>query len=284
MIGDVAFRTPSTKVRSPARAWILIVYFLGLGAWSVEASWHPHRLLGLAAALVLLELGLLMIRSVQMVGGFTADEDVATRIAVPLLQLCALAGCSAPRVTIPSRTGRGASVRAGRDGTPLLVVSRPLVDRLDDLELRAILAHEISHIVTGDLKRARLRVRLPAVVLCIGLLAAIVLTSGDDVAFPIYISGYFVVFIAAMVALSPLQRPLELRADAGAVRLTLEGEHLVSALEKLTSLSEDSRRQVMSGPWRWLLLPFAWKVPSHPSMQVRTSRIRAISTSIARPG
>jgi heat shock protein HtpX len=178
-----------------------------------------------------------------------------------------------------SRAARSAFVRPGRGGIAQLVVARPLLDELDDLELRAVLAHEVSHLTAGDLERLRRRMKVLIGASAVSAFAVVFLTAGDDVAFPVYVAWMFVGLVVGIVLMSLLQRPLEVRADAGAVRLTGDPEHLATALEKSSALSVEVRRQILAGPWRWLLLPFAWKVPSHPKVQDRADRIRGLASS-----
>ncbi|HLK45110.1 MAG TPA: M48 family metallopeptidase [Acidimicrobiales bacterium] len=273
----VAFREPTT--RTSPRAWLMSTYMLLLAAWSVVASLHAHLWLGVLSAAVFVEFGLAGVRGRQLAGSPVFDEHLATRIARPLTELCAGAGCAVPRVSVLSRSTRAAFVRPGRDEAPLLVIAQPLVAALDDLELRAVLAHEVSHVAAGDLERARRRrwsFMVGGGVVC-GLAA--LATEGDGIAAPVYVAGVLVGSMAVAVLLSLRQRPVEVRADAGAARLTGDPEHLVSGLEKTVAHTEAARRQVFDGPWRWLLAPLAWRVPSHPALADRAARIRHLAAA-----
>lgn len=273
----VAFRESTT--RTSPRAWLVITYFLLLAVWSVVASLHARLWLGVLAAAIFFEFGLAGVRGRQLTGSPVFDAHLATRIARPLAELCAGAGCAVPRVSVLSRSTRAAFVRPGRDDVALLVIAEPLVAQLDDHELRAVLAHEVSHVAAGDLERARRRrwwFMAGGGVLC-GLAALV--TAGDGIAVPVYVAAVLVGFMIVAVLLSFRQRPLEVRADAGAVRLTGDPEHLVSGLEKTVALTEAARRQVFQGPWGWLLAPLAWRVPSHPKLADRAARIRALAST-----
>jgi Zn-dependent protease with chaperone function len=277
--GGVEFHAPSTRRSSHALRWITIGLIFALGAWSVMASWHSHVWLGALAAFIFLEFGLAAVRGLQFASSYLLDEDMASRIAKPLIELCAGAGCKAPQVGIIDRSARGAYVRMGRGSPPQLTIARPVLDRLDDLELRAVMAHEVSHLAGGDLMRAQRRIATGRVGVVLGTLAVFFLDRGKDIAFPIYLSLEFVGIMVVTVLLSLLQRSREVRADSGAVRLTGDPEHLVTALAKLSAIGRETRRLVFAGPWRVLLLPMAWKLPSHPSVASRTSRIMGVAAA-----
>lgn len=208
---------------------------------------------------------------------------MARRIAGPLTELCTRAGCAVPRVCVMSRTSRSAAVRGARDGAAQLVVSRQLLERLDDVELRCVLAHEVSHLAAGDIERGRRRLTALFVVTTVAVFTVVVVTHGGDVAFPVLVSWVLVALLVALVLMSLLQRPREVLADAGAVALTGDPEHVVSALDAVVALSMERSRQVLAFPWRWLLFPFAWRFPSHPTLQRRTARILALAPATA-PG
>jgi len=278
--GDVWFRASSARAPSGVRSSVYLAYLLAFAVWCIVASWRTHPLLGVLSALVFVELGLARVRGLQLAGGYVLEEGTARRIAEPLRELCVQAPCRVPRVSVMmGDASRPAFVRPGRGGSPQLVVSSPFLDQLDDLELRAVLAHEVSHLATGDLDEILGQWLILVAVVGVSGIAAGILSSDSDVALPIYVAGMLVVLRAFAVLLRLGWRRFELRADAGAVRLTRDPDHLVSGLEKATTLVKESRRRVFAGPWRWLLFPLAWRVPSHPKLQDRVARIKGLAAS-----
>lgn len=189
----------------------MVILFV-FGLWALAGSWHNHPVLGVTAAVVYLELGLASLRVASLSGGVVYNEELAQRIAPVLVGLCNKAGCQLPRVIIRDDAIGAACVRSARRRV-LLVVSKPFVDRVDDRQLRAILAHEVVHIARRDLTSVKTRMWVAFVFAIVGVIALEASGWGGAI-YPEYVAAFVVVFTASQVALSILNRPLETRADA----------------------------------------------------------------------
>lgn len=125
-----------------------------------------------------------------------------------------LEALTAGKRRVPARvvTVRGALGQAFTVGLrrPVIVLSQPLVDRLDDEELEAVLAHESAHVSRGDHRKKWLGVLLRDVLLFTGL------------------SG---------VAFGRLQAEVESAADAEAAATTGRPLALANAIVKSWKLS-----------------------------------------------
>jgi heat shock protein HtpX len=275
-IGTVEFELPD-RHNSSVQAWFCTVYFLALAVWSVAGSWQRHRLLGIVAALFFLELLLTALQVRRKSGSVRFDEVQAGRVAAPLDELCRRAGCLAPKVQIRDQVVRAAAV-ASIKGRTTLVLSGPFVDLLDDHALRAILAHEVIHVVEQDLEVLR-RLRLVSVLIYVAVTGMALVLYGHDYGALCIFFGLLAVQVAR-VFLAIFNRSLECRADADGARLCGDPLALATALEVARSVTELARRRVYGPkPWRWILSPLAWPLPSHPRMARRVARLRELAHS-----
>lgn len=156
LYGPIGFRGPLSRSSSVSRARFSALYMIGLGTWAVAGCWHREPLLALLAALLYVERALSGVRGSMVVGDVVYDERTAQRIALPLFELCNRAGCHPPTVVVKDDRTVRAGVRNSQ-GEVQLVLSGLLVDRLNDRQLRVLLAHEVAHLASGDLARARRR-------------------------------------------------------------------------------------------------------------------------------
>lgn len=116
-------------------------------------------------------------------------------------------------------------VRVGRDDTPVIVLSRGLIELLPRSELVAVIAHEIGHIANDDC-------RLITVVL-VPLIAAETLTEDEGTTTNVSeICGHLLSFVAS-IGVGVFARGRELAADRAAVTMTGDPGALAAALERL---------------------------------------------------
>jgi heat shock protein HtpX len=262
------------------RLWFFSLYFLALGGWAVVGSWHRNRVLGLVAGVVFLELTSLTLRASMLVGGAVDPEGQAERIAPLLEGLCAKAACAVPKVAIRDGAVRVAAVRPGRDRQLLLVLSAPYVQQVDDRQLGAILAHEVVHIARDDLGWAKIRMWASLLFAVVGAIAVGAAAGGyHRVAFPVYLASGAVALFVANAVFSTLNRRLERRADVEGAALCNDPAGLASALGVAEAFSNDFRRRLYAPwPWRWILFPVSWRMPSHPPMSERVRRLRDLAS------
>jgi heat shock protein HtpX len=281
-VGTVEFQSPRGPLRARGRLWFNSAYFLALGAWAVIGSWHQHRVLGLVAGLVYFELTLAVFRASTLVGGVAYREELADRIAPLLEDLCTRAVCSTPKVVIRADAVRAACVRKSR-GRLLLVLSDPYLDRVDDRELRAVLAHEVVHIARDDLHWVKVRIWVSLIFAGAGGIAVGAL-AGGDVILPVFGAAGIVALMVANVGLSTFNRKLERRADIEGASLCDDPIALASALGVAKGFSDEARQRLFGPrPWRWILSPLSWRMPTHPPMSDRIRQLRELAV-IKSPG
>lgn len=206
------------------------------------------------------------------------SDALAQRIVPPLADLCRRAGCPIPRVVLRDDIVRAAAVRRSK-GRVQLVMSCQFVQRVDDRELRAIMGHEIAHIANGDLRRAKMRAVVSLLAATAAGIAATALSSGLGVVFPVYLAGFMVALMLAQVALAFPNRRRERRADLEGARIAEDPAGLASALAIAHSFTQEARRQIYGPrPWRWLLSPLSWTLPTHPPMAQRIATLESVAS------
>jgi len=164
--------------------------------------------------------------------------------------LCIGAGLPMPQVYV-IEDGAPNAFATGRDPNhAVVVVTRGLLQKLDDQELQGVIAHELSHIGNYDIRIMTIVVVLAGI---IALLADVMLRltiygagarrsnrgrSGGSAAVIIYAIALVAVIltpIAAQLIRFALSRQREYLADASGALLTRYPEGLARALEKISA-------------------------------------------------
>lgn len=123
----------------------------------------------------------------------------------------------------------------------MVAVSSGLALNMSDDELRAVLAHEVGHIANGDMLATTLLQGLmnTFVYFLARMIARPVMERNYWMGFAVYMGLQFVLSILAMIPITWFSRRREFRADAYAAD-ALGAQHMVSALQKLRSLSKQN--------------------------------------------
>ncbi|WP_254764470.1 M48 family metallopeptidase [Natrinema marinum] len=171
-------------------------------------------------------------------------------------------------------------VRTGHDATPVLVVSRGLIETLSESELSAVLAHELAHISNDDL-------RLLTVIL-IPLIGAERLTPDEgSTSNVLEVCGHLLNSIA-LIGVGVFSRGRELAADRAAAELTGDPAALATALEKLDEAAPakptaDLREHARSTNAIAILPTLGDERPSsglrstHPPLETRLRQLRSLA-------
>ena len=167
-----------------------------------------------------------------------------------LLENIALAaGLPCPRLFLIETEGCNAFALGYSPSSAIIFVTRGLLQRLDEDEIEAVLAHELTHIRNGDTRL------LAAASLSSGIIMRLAWTFGRALAEPrqlvaLVVASYFVLEVVAVIAWAGLfavvaalaarlaiSQAREYIADAGAVELTKNPAALISALQKIDGRS-----------------------------------------------
>lgn len=182
-----------------------------------------------------------------------------------------------PIYYIPSPTPNAATLGIGEKAR--LMVTDGLLRRLNEREIRGVLAHEVSHIRQKDLILFAVVEGLKQMLVTLAQAGWLLLILFFPLAFfgaQIPLNLVLALLLAPLIALLlqlAISRSREFSADIGAVELTDDPEGLASALEKLDQpyglfsiLFPVPRRRQDSSIFR-----------THPSTQERVQRLMAMS-------
>lgn len=253
----------------------------GAVAWFIIAFFAHQKMIGYAT------------------GATPVERKDAPKLYNTLENLCISRGLPMPALNIIETDAMNAYASGLRDTNYSVTVTRGLLDRLDDAELEAVLAHELTHIRNRDTQLLVVALIFAGIFAFVGdlifrnwnisyLLFSRRSSSDNDSEDRKSSGGSAIIVIIiglAIIALSwglsvvirfALSRTREYLADSGAVELTKNPDALISALRKI-----ELNPQLPDIPTRmsgfFIESPAASRevgfLSTHPSMQ---SRIEAL--------
>ncbi|MBQ2622782.1 zinc metalloprotease HtpX [Candidatus Saccharibacteria bacterium] len=175
----------------------------------------------------------------------------------------------------------------GRDPKHAAVAATTgLLDIMNDKEVTAVMAHEMSHVKNYDIRVSMIVFGLVCVIGLISDLAFRMMFYGsrrrDEEGSPV---GYLLVLIAAIlapivasIAQMAVSRQREYLADASAVNITRYPEGMIDALKKLQSHSAPMKSQNVAAEAMYINNPlrkgfFSNLFSSHPPIEKRIERL-----------
>lgn len=195
-------------------------------------------------------------------------------------------GLPMPKVYIVEDSAPNAFA-TGRDPKHAIVAATTgLLDIMDDKELTAVMAHEMSHVKNYDIRVSMIVFGLVCVVGLISDIAFRMMFYGnrrrDNEGSPV---GYLLIIIAAI--LSPIlaalaqmavSREREYLADASAVNITRYPEGMIDALKKLQSHTQPMKSQNIAAASMYINDPlrkgfFNNLLSTHPPIEKRIERL-----------
>jgi heat shock protein HtpX len=268
---------------------LLAVFYAGIAAGVVailwwEFGWLASGLVAFAIALGAAIAHLHVSESLVLRSARARRRTVIEhRLQRPLERLAALADVPVPQLAVVDTKTPNAFTVGITPGRTVVAVTEGLSRALDDRELEAVLAHEVSHIANRDASVLTL-VSLPRTV-------AHALIGDDSF-------GYVVLFVVWPLGLPlwalgtvltlTLSRYREYAADRGAVLLTGAPEHLMSALQKLSDQHIPSGDLRLQGAAEaFCIVPV--RTPrfelfmDHPPLEKRLAALEKVARSLGKP-
>ncbi|HSW91394.1 MAG TPA: zinc metalloprotease HtpX [Candidatus Saccharimonadales bacterium] len=273
---------------------IIMAVFIGLiGAigWAVSYLYGndvsiAYWVIGVAAAYALIQYFVASKIALAMNGATEIEKKDNPRLYRIVENLTIATGMPMPKVYIIEDPAPNAFA-TGRDPAHAVVAATTgILDVMNDRELEAVMAHEISHVRNYDIRVSMIAFGL---VSAIGILSDIALrmfffsdrreSNSNPV---VMIIGIVLIvlapIIAAMVQLA-VSRQREYLADASGVMATRDSEGLASALEKLQQYGRPMQRQNTASAHLFFNNPlkagFVNKLFStHPPLEDRIARLR----------
>lgn len=232
--------------------FVVVIAALGaLFAYLFDDWWVSAWVLIIAVIYAVVQYFLSASLAVAMTGAKEIHKKDHPRLYNTVENLTITAGLPMPKVYIIDDPAPNAFA-TGRDPKHAIVAATTgLLDIMDNKELTAVMAHELSHVKNYDIRVSMITFGLVCVV---GLIAdlgtrMIFLTRArdDEDNSPIGLIVMLLVSILAPVAASLAQfavsREREYLADASAVQLTRYPEGMISALKKLDTHARPMKRQ-----------------------------------------
>ncbi len=193
----------------------------------------------------------------RMIDMSTGARDIARdeepRVYNLLENLCISRGITTPRLQIIDTDVLNAYASGMHEKQYKIAVTRGLVNALDDQELEAVLAHELTHIRNGDVKLMVIAVVIAGVITLVGELVFRSLghtrirsggssggskKGGGAAAIMIAVVIIAIAWFLSLVIRFALSRSREYLADAGSVELTKNPDAMISALRKIEGKAE----------------------------------------------
>ena len=207
-------------------------------------------------------------------------------------RLCQNADLPMPKIAVVKTSMPNAFATGRNQNNAVVAVTTGLVDRLDNNELEAVLAHELTHVKNRDMMVMTIATFLSS-------MAQILVQwlpffgggsrdrdSGSN--FIVLFLVSLVVWIVSFILIRTLSRYREFAADRGAAIMTGQPSHLVSALKKISGFrvpTVDLRK--VEGPVSALFITPALSGSSlmrlfstHPTLEARIAALQKIEMEL----
>ena len=189
-------------------------------------------------------------------GGREVTRQQEPRLYNLLENICISRGITMPKLKVMEDDALNAFATGLNDKQYSITVTSGLLRRLDDAELEAVLAHELTHIRNGDVRMLVIAVIIAGVVSFFAELVFRLMfqggfrwrsgSSGGDrkgsggavIAIIIAVAMIAIAWLLSIVIRFALSRKREYLADAGSVELTKNPDSMITALRKIEGRGE----------------------------------------------
>jgi heat shock protein HtpX len=280
----------SANKRNTVIIMAVFVGIIGAIGWAVSYIYGNRSIaywvIGVAVIYALIQYFVASKLALAMTGANEIQKKDNPRLYRIVENLTIATGMPMPKVYIIEDSAPNAFA-TGRDPSHAVVAATTgILEVMNDRELTAVMAHEISHVRNYDIRVSMIAFGL---VSAIGLLSDIALhmfffsdrdnENNNPIAMVVGIVLIILApIIAAMVQMA-VSRQREYLADASGVIATRDSEGLASALEKLQQFGRPMQKQSTSTAHLFLNNPmkpgfFSKLFSTHPPLEDRISRLR----------
>ena len=265
---------------------VMVGIISALFAWIYNDVWIAVWTIIVAAIYAVIQYFIAGSTATAMTGAREIRKKDNPRFYNIVENLSITTGLPMPKVYIVDDNAPNAFA-TGRDPDHAIVAATTgLLDIMDDKEVTAVMAHEMSHVKNYDIRVSMIVFGLTCVIGLISDLAFQMMFYGnrrrDNEGSPV---GYVLVILAAV--LSPLfaslaqmavSRQREYLADASAVQITRYPEGMISALKKLQAHSQPMKSQNMAAEGMYINNSlrkgfFSDLFSTHPPIEKRIERL-----------
>ena len=225
-------------------------------------------------------------------GAHIVSEDEAPELHSAIERLCAMADLPKPKVAIANSPVPNAFATGRNQNHAVVAVTSSLLQRLEEPEVEAVLAHELSHVKNRDM----LVMTIASFVTTIaGFLMRFWFFMGvggnrrDNNIF-IFFIALAAIWIVSFLITRALSRYREYAADRGSAIITAHPANLASALLKISGYiervpTEDIRK--VEGISQFFIIPAISRgsalnlLSTHPPIEKRIERLRQMEAQLA---
>jgi heat shock protein HtpX len=232
-------------------------------------------------------------------GAKVVERDQAPELHDMIERLCAMADLPKPRIAIIDTDVPNAFATGRSPKHAAVAVTRGLWQRLEPREVEGVIAHELSHIGNRD-------VLIMTVASFFAMLAGLLTRFGlyggmfggrnrDNNGVPVWLIVLLVsvvTYFLSQILILAISRYREFAADRGSALITGAPEHLMSALQKISSdifrIPERDLRQVETMN-AFFIIPTSVKrgartlFMTHPPLEKRLEALAQIAREMGRP-
>jgi heat shock protein HtpX len=239
-------------------------------------------------------------------GAKIVSEQDAPELHAMVERLCGMAGLPKPRVAVVDTDVPNAFATGRNPNHAVIAVTTGLWRRLEPQEIEGVLAHELSHVANRD-------VLVMTVASFFAMLAGLITRWGlyfgmfggfgggnrnnnnNQGGVPIWLivlAVSIVTYAISYVLIRTLSRYREYAADRGSALITGAPEHLMSALQKISSgitqIPQRDLREVQAMN-AFFIVPTNWRLQmseifmDHPPLEKRLAALSAIAREMGRP-
>ena len=240
-------------------------------------------------------------------GAKIVTSEQAPELHAMVERLCAMASLPKPRVAVVSTDVPNAFATGRNPNHAVIAVTEGLWRRLEPQEIEGVLAHELSHVANRD-------VLVMTVASFFAMLAGLITrwglyfgmwgggfgggnrnnnnNQGGVPVFLIVLAVSVVTYAISYVLIRTISRYREYAADRGSALITGAPEHLMSALQKISSgITQIPQRDLrdVQAMNAFFIMPTNWRQQAselfmdHPPLEKRLAALAAISREMGRP-
>jgi heat shock protein HtpX len=233
-------------------------------------------------------------------GAKIVERDEAPQLHEMVERLCAMADLPKPRIAVIDTDVPNAFATGRSPKHAAVAVTRGLWQRLEPQEVEGVLAHELSHIGNRDvliMTLASFFAMLAGVLTRFGLYSGMFGggRSRDNNSVPVWLIVLVVsvvTYFLSQILILAISRYREFAADRGSALITGAPEHLMSALQKISSdmfrIPQRDLRQVETMN-AFFIIPTSVKRATsqlfltHPPLEKRLAALAEIAREMGRP-
>ena len=265
---------------------LIISVIAGLFAYFFRDAWLAVWVILVAIIYAIIQYFIASSVAVAMSGAKEISKKDDPRLYNIVENLSITTGLPMPKVYIIDDPAPNAFA-TGRDPKHALVAATTgLLDIMDNKELTAVMAHEMSHVKNYDIRVSMIVFGLVCVVGLVSDIAFRMVFYGDrrrneersPVGYVLIIASAILAPFVAAIAQMAVSRQREYLADASAVNITRYPEGMIDALKKLQSHSQPMKKQNIAAASMYINEPlrkgfFSNLLSTHPPIEKRIERL-----------